>query len=87
VLEAFSAARPVLAARAEGPSEIIRDGVDGVLVPIDDPVALAEAARAILADPAGQAALGMAGRARFETEFSQATVVAAWSDFLTQVTR
>jgi glycosyltransferase involved in cell wall biosynthesis len=87
VLEAFSAARPVLAARAEGPSEIIRDGVDGVLVPIDDPVALAEAARAILADPAGQAALGMAGRARFETEFSQATVVAAWSDFLTKVTR
>jgi glycosyltransferase involved in cell wall biosynthesis len=87
VLEAFSAGTPVLAAQAEGPSEIIRPNEDGVLVPIDDPVALAHAARGILADPALGRALGAAGRRRFEAEFSRNTVLAAWTDFLQQLVR
>jgi len=87
VLEAFSAGTPVLAARAEGPAEIIRPGEDGVLVPIDDPAALAAAARDILADPAVGIALGTAGRRRFEAEFSEGTVLAAWTDFLRRVVR
>ncbi len=87
LLEAFSAGTPVLAAQAEGPAEIIRPGEDGILVPIDDPAALAEAARGILADPALGRALGAAGRRRFELEFSRDTVLAAWTDFLRQVVR
>lgn len=87
VLEAYSAATPVLAARAEGPSEVIRDGADGVLVPVDDATALANAARALLADAAARAQLGAAGRLRFAGEFAEPTVVGAWLDFLNRVKR
>ncbi len=86
VLEAFSASCPVLAARAEGPSEVLRDGIDGILVPIDDPAALADGIKNLLADAAHRAALAAAGRARFETEFSVATVTAAWAAFCNKVT-
>ena len=85
VLEAFSAARPVLATRAEGPAELIRDGTDGVLVPLEDPTALAQAARNILADGATAGALAAAGRRRFEAEFTKSTVTAAWLRLLNQV--
>ncbi len=86
VLEAFSAGCPVLAARAEGPSEVIRDGADGILVPVDDAAALAAAAATLLADPKARAALAAAGRRRFETEFSQTEVVAAWLDLCRRIT-
>jgi glycosyltransferase involved in cell wall biosynthesis len=85
VLEAFSASCPVLAAKAEGPAEVIRDGADGVLVPINDAPALADAARALLADRALQNRLAIAGRIRFMTEFSEQKVVAAWLRFCEQV--
>ena len=87
ILEAFSAGRPVLAARAEGPIELIRPGQDGILVPINDTPALAAAARILIADPAARAALAAAGRQRFEAEFSEAVVTAAWLDLLRRITR
>ncbi len=42
-LTAFHFARPVIASRAGGLPEIVRDGVNGYLVPIDDAEALARA--------------------------------------------
>ncbi len=87
VLEAFSAQTPVLAARAEGPSEVIRDGEDGVLVPVDDADALASAARLLLGDAGLRARLAAAGRARFEREFAEAAVTATWLEFFAGVTR
>lgn len=87
VLEAFSATTPVVAAAAEGPLELIHDGIDGMLVPIDDARALAAAIGRVLADPGLHAALGNAGRARFEAEFSEPVVVATWQDYLARVRR
>ena len=43
VIEAWSAGRPVVAAAPEGPRELIRPGVDGLLAPREDPRALADA--------------------------------------------
>ena len=85
VLEAFSAATPVLAARAEGPGEVIRVGEDGLLVPVDDAGRLAEAARGLLGDAGLRAKLAAAGRARFAAEFAEPAVVAAWLDFFNKV--
>ena len=85
VLEAFSAQTPVLAARAEGPTEVIRDGEDGVLVPMDDPAALANAAKDMLGDVRLRVRLALSARQRFVREFSETTVVDAWMDFLTRV--
>ena len=41
VIEAWSARRPVVAAAADGPRELIISGRDGLLVPPEDPSALA----------------------------------------------
>ena len=81
VLEAWSARRPVIAAASEGPRELITGG-EGVLVAPDDPAALAAALAAVLEDAARAAALAAAGRARFEREFAESTVVARWREFL-----
>jgi glycosyltransferase involved in cell wall biosynthesis len=85
VLEAFSAARPVLACAAEGPGEIIRDGVDGVLAKVDDAPALALGLADLMGDGARRERLAAAGRARFEAEFAEVPVLAAWSDVLARL--
>jgi glycosyltransferase involved in cell wall biosynthesis len=85
VLEAWSAARPVVAAASQGPVELIADGVDGVLVPPEDPGALAVAIARLLDDAPRAAALAAAGRAAYGRDFTEAAVVARWRDFLAAV--
>jgi len=52
VLEAFSAGRPVIVTNSGGPEELVREGVDGLIVRRNDPVALAEALMGLASDPA-----------------------------------
>ncbi|MEI6158836.1 MAG: glycosyltransferase [Roseococcus sp.] len=87
VLEAWSAARPVIAASAQGPSELIEEGVTGLLVPVDAPEPMAEAIRAPQGDAGRAAALAAAGRARFEEHFAEGPVLAQWREFLHKVQR
>jgi len=84
VIEAFSAGRPVVAAAAQGPLELIRDGADGLLAPVGDAPALAARLEQVLGDRALAARLAAAGRARFEAEFAAAPVLARWQAFLSQ---
>ncbi len=70
LLEAMLAGKPVVATRVSSAPEIVVDGETGLLVPPDDPQALAEALLALLGDPARAAALGAAGLARARSEFS-----------------
>jgi len=63
VLEGMAAGRPVVAARAGGPTEIIVDGVTGVLVPPGDAAALAEALVGLLRSPARCQQIGAAAHA------------------------
>jgi glycosyltransferase involved in cell wall biosynthesis len=86
VLEAWSAARPVVAAASQGPSELIEDGATGLLVPPGDPAALAAAVASLLAEPRRAAALACAGRAAWAARFAPAPVVARWRAFLATVT-
>ena len=82
VLEAWSAAKPVIAAAAQGPSELISDGKDGVLVPREDAAALAAAIAALAENPDRAAALAAAGRAHFAAAFAEAPVIAHWRRLL-----
>ncbi len=50
--EAFAAGTPVVASNIAGYRDVVRDGIDGVLVPPADPQALAEALRDIWEEPA-----------------------------------
>ena len=85
VIEAWSAGCPLVAFDAAGPAELVRDGVDGLVAPLEDSTALADAIAALLDDRARAAALAAAGRARFAAEFAAAPVVAAWRRFLAGV--
>ncbi|MBV1799890.1 glycosyltransferase [Siccirubricoccus sp. G192] len=82
VLEAWSAARPVVAAAAQGPVEMIREGETGLLVPKEAPAPLAAAIAGLLADPGRAAALADAGRAEFLRAHAEAPVLARWRGFL-----
>jgi glycogen synthase len=64
LVEAMAAARPVVATRVGGIPELVRDGVDGLLVPPGDPAALAAALTRVLTDPALAVALGSCARQR-----------------------
>ncbi len=82
VIEGWSAARPVVATSVQGPSELIASGVTGVLVPPEDPRALADGVLSVLEDRHFAAALARAGRARFVESFAEAPVLAQWRGFL-----
>jgi glycosyltransferase involved in cell wall biosynthesis len=69
VLEALTAATPVVASDMGGIPELVRDHVDGRLVPPDDPEALAAALAELLLDPSLAARYGRAGRARMVADF------------------
>ncbi len=66
VLEAMHAGLPVVASRVSSLPELVVDGETGLLVPPDDPVALAAAVAAVRPEQ------GAAGRERARAEFSVA---------------
>jgi glycosyltransferase involved in cell wall biosynthesis len=69
IAEAMAFAKPVVATRAGGIPEIVRDGETGVLVGCGDAAALAEAFVRLARDPDLRRRLGDAGRIRAEAEF------------------
>jgi len=68
-LEAMACGRPVVAYDAGGLSEVIEDGVSGILVPRGDLEALTRAVSDLLEDPGRAERMGAAARARAETRF------------------
>jgi glycosyltransferase involved in cell wall biosynthesis len=70
LLQAAGAGVPIVACRAGGIPEAVRDGVNGLLVPPGDVEALGEAIGRVLSDPALARSMGAAGRKLVEREFS-----------------
>ncbi len=66
VLEAMAWSRPVVGTRVGGVEELIDDGESGLLVPAEDPTALAAALRRLVREPALRARMGAAARTAFE---------------------
>ena len=62
--EAFASSTPVVASDIAGYRDVVRDGVDGLLVPAADPAALGEALRGLALDPDRRAAMSAAARER-----------------------
>jgi glycosyltransferase involved in cell wall biosynthesis len=86
--EAMACSCAVAAADAGGTGELLgHDGSTGVLVPPDDPEAMARAVASLLADPARRRALGLAARRRIVTEFPLDLMIDRYEAALRQVVK
>ena len=70
LLQAAGAGVPIVAVNAGGMPEVVRDGVNGLLVPPGDSAALAAAIRRLLSNRPLMQQMGQAGAALIESEFS-----------------
>lgn len=75
LIEAMTAGRPVVATRVGGVPDVVADGETGLLVPENDPPALAEAIARVLDDGELARRLGAAGRPRVVERFGAARLV------------
>lgn len=73
-LEAMALGRPVIATRAGGLPEVLGD--TGLLVPVGDSAALAQAIQGLLDDPERCISMGRAGRERAQGQFSPPAIAA-----------
>jgi glycosyltransferase involved in cell wall biosynthesis len=75
LLQAAAAGVPIVAVAAGGMPEVVRDGVNGLLVPPADSPALAAAINRLLADPGLRRRFGAAGKELVREKFSVAGMV------------
>ena len=76
LIEAAACALPLVTTDVPGCREVVRDGVDGLLVPVRDAKALASAMARLLDDPALATRLGAAARDKALQQFDERSVVA-----------
>jgi len=81
-IEALSLGTPVIASNVGGIPEIIRDGIDGYLVPPEDPVAIQTRLGQLLVDADLRAHVGRNARARFLSAFEAGERVRQYADWL-----
>ncbi|HXE12078.1 MAG TPA: glycosyltransferase [Bryobacteraceae bacterium] len=78
VLEAMAARLPVLVTSVGGLPEVVRDGVEGLLVPPGDVEALATAMRQLIRDCAARAAMSRAAADRISQQFDARVMVGSY---------
>jgi glycosyltransferase involved in cell wall biosynthesis len=81
LVEAAAAGRAIVASDVTGCREVVRDGIEGLLVPLGDVDAAARALMQLAADPALRARLGAAAHARFQERFTEEAVVRTMTAF------
>ena len=83
VLEAQAAGKPVIGAAATGIVDSVVDGETGLLFPVGDVAALAEAMARLITDKALAAKLGRAGQQRVKSDFQQERIwIALYREYL-----
>jgi glycosyltransferase involved in cell wall biosynthesis len=87
LIEAMAASKPRIGTRVGGIPIVIEDEVDGLLVPPEDPAALADAMAKLMADPELRARMGRRSAARALSEFSPEAYVAHARSFYHRVLR
>lgn len=85
VLEAWAQGVPVVSAASQGPSQLIVDGENGLLAPIDDADALADGVQKVIADKALGVDMAGKGHSVFTEKYSEGPVVAAYQEFFDRI--
>lgn len=87
LLLAMALGKPIAATRVGGMAEILREGQTALLVPPEDPAALAEALIRLLRDPAWAAQLGRNAREDVHTRFSWERIAEQTESFYKSIPR
>jgi glycosyltransferase involved in cell wall biosynthesis len=87
VLEAMAMSLPVVASAVGGIPEAVKPGETGLLVPPDDPTALAAALRELACDVERAQRMGDAGRARVVVEFSMEAMAGRYERLYDEICR
>jgi glycosyltransferase involved in cell wall biosynthesis len=87
VLDAWAHRVPVVAARSAGPASLIRDGEDGLLVPLEDAEALAAATRRVKEDQGLREHMTAEGWQTFCTKFTKEVILRRYMDFFWKIKR
>jgi glycosyltransferase involved in cell wall biosynthesis len=82
--EAMAAGLPGVATRCCGPEEMIQDGQDGFLVPVDDIDAMVARMRRLLSDKPLRELLGARARQVAETRFAPELIWNEWQNVIDQ---
>ncbi|CAM3357681.1 glycosyltransferase family 4 protein [Tsukamurella hominis] len=83
VLEAMASGRPVVVTNNPGVEDYVEHGVTGLLVPPEDPEAMAAAIGELLADDEARIAMGRAAASRARERFTTEVMAAHLADMLT----
>lgn len=87
LLESMAAGQAIVCTAVGGPAEVLEDGATALLVPPEDPEAMAAALGRLLDDPALAGRLGAAARARVLRDFAPEAVAARTIRFVEGLAR
>lgn len=88
ILEAWANRALLVSTRAQGPLELMRDGVNGLLAPLADAAGLADTLRRALDLPAdARASLIESGAAEIDQRYSETAIVSAYVDLYRTLVR
>jgi glycosyltransferase involved in cell wall biosynthesis len=80
VIEAWSCGIPLVTTRTAGPSWLVHDGEDGLLTPLEDAAALAQAVQKLLNSHELRDSLVAHGKQRIASDFSEPGIVERYAD-------
>ncbi len=85
LIEAAAVGLPLVATDLEACRRVIRDGENGILVPVRDAVALADALERLVREPETRRRMGEAGRRIAAREFDTRTTIQDWLELYEQL--
>ncbi|MCP4395458.1 MAG: glycosyltransferase [Alphaproteobacteria bacterium] len=85
VLEGWAHQVPVVAALSQGPASLIDDGHTGLLTPLNDSVAMADAIKRVINHPDLAQDMVRFGLERYEENFSESIIIDKYKDFFERI--
>lgn len=84
-VQAWAQKKPLVTTDADGPRQFVRDREDGLVVPVDDVAAMAEAVKALLEDRNLCNSLILNGFQRYEQEFTREKTVGQYLAYYQEI--
>ena len=86
-VQAWAQKVPLITTDADGPRQFVRDGEDGLVVPVDDEAALAGAIQKLIGNPALAEKITRNGYVRYQNEFTKEKTLRAYLEWYHQIRR